>query len=112
MNAFSDLSRKLKKLPIQELRKESTGYLEFVLSAENLIHIYPLLEEYFGPPFKPAGVQPSPQASGYARRYGGIEKQQTLYYMENGALANCAMLWPWQDKTNTTVKVAQGEIPR
>ena len=107
---FGDLTRDLKNVPFDEQRKESEGYFEFVLSSKHLLHLYPILEKYFGVPFKPAGVAPSRKAQDYAKQYGGIQKQQTLYYLECKGLSNCAMVWPWNDSSRATVKVAQGRL--
>lgn len=112
MNNFVELAGRLKQTPVDEFRKDTAGYLEFVLTLQSLPRIYPILEEYFGPPFKPAGMVPTKEAVSRTADYGGIQKQQTLYYVEREGLSNCAMIWPWQDKTRVTVKVAQGEISK
>ena len=112
LKIFSELAGKVKKLPVDEVRKDSFGYLELVMTAKNLERIYPILEDYFGPPFKPPGVTASKEASLRAAGYGGIEKQQTLYYVERDGVSNCAMIWPWKNKERATVKLAQGEISR
>ena len=110
MKDFPSLAAQLKQLPNDDFRKEENGYIEFVMKAQNLSQLYPLLEDFFGPPFKPAGVAPSREALDRAAHYGGIEKHQTLYYLEAGGLSSCAMIWPWNDKTRVTVKVAQGKV--
>ena len=109
---FEELAGRLKDGPMNEFRKEEPGYLEFVSTTKDLSDIYPVLEEYFGPPFKPAGVVPTKEAVLRSAHYGGIEIQQTLYYIEQEGLSSCAMIWPWQDKMRATIKVAQGEIAR
>ena len=112
MKDFSELTKSLKQAPAEEFRKESQGYLELVLTIQNLGRVYPVLEDFFGPPFKPAGTSPSKEAKSRTADYGGIESQQTLYYIERDGFSNCAMIWPWQDKTRVTVKIAQGNISR
>ena len=112
MKDFPGLVAQLKQLPYQEFRKEENGYIEFVLAVKDLLQLYPLLELFFGPPFKPAGIVPSEEAVQRTSYYGGIEKQQTLYYMEEGGLSSCAMIWPWKDDIRVTVKVAQGRVSR
>ena len=107
---FDELVQKLQRIPADEQRKKMDGYLEFVLSSRHLIHLYPALEEYFGPPFKPPGVSPTKEAEDHARTYGGILKHQTLYFFKRDGLANCAMIWPWGDGSRVTVKVAQGTV--
>lgn len=107
---FGELTHDLKSVPFDERRKEYEGYFEFVLSAKDLLHLYPVLEKYFGVPFKPAGIAPSDKAHDYAKSYGGIRKQQTLYYKERAGTSSCAMIWPWNDGSRATVKVAQGRL--
>ena len=107
---FNELTGALKNIPFDEKRKESDGYFECVLLKQELLHLYPVLEKYFGVPFKPAGVAPSRKAQDYAKQYGGIQKQQTLYYKKHADLSSCAMVWPWNDGSRATVKIAQGRI--
>ena len=107
---FDELVQSLQNIPVDEERKRSEGYLEFVLSSRHLTHLYPILEKYFGVPFKPPGVAPSKEAEAHAKTYGGILKHQTLYFMKKDGLAQCAMIWPWGDGSRVTVKVAQGVV--
>ena len=107
---FVELIRELKKVPFDELRKEDQGYFEFVVSQRYVTHLYPVLERYFGVPFKPPGVAPTAEHTRRALNYGGIRKQQTLYYAARDGFDNCAMVWPWGDKSRVTVKIAQGTV--
>ncbi len=108
---FGELTHDLKKVPYDERRKEFEGYFEFVMSTNDLLHLYPVLEKHFGAPFKPAGIEPTGKAHDYAKQFGGIRKHQVLYYREGSGLSNCAMVWPWNDGSRATVKVAQGRHP-
>ena len=108
--SFDELVQTLRSIPVDEERQCSEGYLEFVLSSRHLTHLYPILERYFGVPFKPPGVAPTREAEDYVRSYGGIMKHQTLYFLQEEGLANCAMIWPWGDGLRVTVKVAQGVL--
>ena len=107
---FNELVTRLKKIPFDEIRKEYQGYFEFVISTHYLVHLYPILEGYYGVPFKPAGIQPSDKAASVTKNYGGIQKQQTLYYKNQDGVTDCAMIWPWNDGSRSTVKMAQGVI--
>lgn len=107
---FQELISRLKKLPCDEVRKESVDYYEFVVSTKSLNDFYPVFEGFFGIPFKPAGISPSDKAKDVAKNYGGIQKQQTLYYVYRDGLSNCAMIWPWGDGSRATVKMAQGVV--
>ena len=107
---FPELVEKLKKFPFDEIRKESDGYFEFVLSVKHLLTLYPIFEIYYGVPFKPAGIAPSSTAQDVTKVYGGIQTQQTLYYVRRGSISDCAMIWPWNDGTHATVKMARGMV--
>ena len=107
---FPELVGQLKKIPFDEIRKEYDGYFEFVLAVRHLLNLYPLFEEYYGVPFKPAGVQPTAKAQDLTKQYGGIQTQQTLYFASRGSIADCAMIWPWNDGNHATVKMARGMI--
>ncbi len=107
---FIELIGRLKGISCEEIRKESDGYYEFVIAGQNLSKLYPIFEIYFGVPFKPAGIAPTDKAKDVTKNYGGIQKQQTLYYIHRDGLSNCAMIWPWGDEGRATVKISQGVI--
>ena len=107
---FDDLIKSFKKIPFDEIRKEYEGYFEFVISTRYLAHLYPILEGYYGVPFKPPGIHPSNEARSVTKNYGGIQKQQTLYYMNREGVSDCAMIWPWNDGSRATVKMARGVV--
>ena len=107
---FADLVKQLKKIPFDEIRKEYEGYFEFVVSVRHLLHLYPIFERYYGVPFKPPGIAPSLKAQSVTKNYGGIQMQQTLYYVDRDGISDCAMIWPWNDGNHATVKMAQGSI--
>ncbi len=109
---FSELVRDIEALDLHEVRKNSDGYFEFVISVSAEKELYPLFESYFGPPFKPRHVAPNKLAQAYTYDYGGIEKHQVLYYIERQGLSHCAMIWPWNNGQLATVKVAQGQIKK
>lgn len=110
MTSFIDLISEVKRTHLEEMRKDDSGYFECVITQPNLKHIFPVLEQYFGHPFKPEGVKPNKEAARFTSEFGGIEVQQTLYYFERDGMSNCAMIWPWGDKTKATLKIAQGKI--
>lgn len=109
---FPDLVRDLRKIPFDELRKDGEGYFEFVISYRHLANLLPALERYFGVPFKPPGVKPTREMDLKTEDFGGIRKHQTLYYKEHGPLSSCALIWPWNDDSRATVKVAEGTIQK
>jgi hypothetical protein len=109
---FTDLLTQVKKEPLAETRQETDDYFEAVVKAENIAGICRALELYFGPAFKPAGQVPTRDQAARVVHLGGIQKNQILYYVERENLSNCAMIWPWNDGTRSTLKIAQGLLRR
>ncbi len=106
--SFSELVKAMKKLPFDEIRKEQEGYFEIVVVVTDLPLVYPLLEGFYGSQFKPPGVAASSKAKKVAQNYGGIQTQQTLYYVNRNDVSDCAMIWPWNDNKHATIKMARG----
>src|SRR5690348_2320796 len=104
---YPEFVEETKKIQFWEKRVDSPNLQEFVISQENLKIFTPVLESYFGPPLKPAGQNPSREATAYSAPYGGIQKNQTLYFRDSGEFAHCVMLWPWSDGKLVTVKMTQ-----
>lgn len=106
---YLQLLEKVKQLKLQEIRKDSMNLLEVVVSIESLKQVCSVLESYFGVPFKPAGKKPNAEIQKKTASLGGIRENQTLYFVEEKGIFNCAMLWPWSDGKLVTIKIAQYE---
>ncbi len=104
---YPELIEEIKKVKLLEKRVDSPGLLEVVINQEQLNALTLVLQGYFGPALKPAGQAPSREANAYSAAYGGIQKNQTLYYLDGGTVNHCALLWPWSDGKWITVKIAQ-----
>ncbi|HTL49011.1 MAG TPA: hypothetical protein VL688_13200 [Verrucomicrobiae bacterium] len=97
---------KFKAIPSQELRSATEHFVEAVYNKDVLKKsVIPLIEKSFGAPLKPAGAAPSSEASLRAAAYGGIRKDQTLYYRTGEGPLNTIMFWPWSDGQTFTVKI-------
>jgi hypothetical protein len=107
---FLELLEEVKLIECEDARKSSDDYLERVFDSKKVSELGPVLEKHFGPPFKPAGIAPSKDAQRYADPYGGIQKEQVLYYIERDNLSSCAMIWPWNSGLMVTLKIAQGTV--
>jgi hypothetical protein len=55
-------------------------------------------------------VAASLKAQKVTKNFGGIQTQQTLYYVDRGDISDCAMVWPWNDGKHVTIKMARGRI--
>jgi hypothetical protein len=107
---FDELVQDIDAIRPHEVRKRTAGYFEFVISMKQEKDLYPVLEGFFGPPFKPRNAAPDKKSKEYSYDYGGIEKHQVFYYAEKNGLKNCALIWPWNNGELATVKLAQGEL--
>ena len=107
--SFPELLSNLRKQELQELRAHTDDYFEAVVSMSTLVTVEDVLMSHFGVPVKPAGVSASGEANRYSKPYGGIRKQQTMYYKAKDNGHECAFLWPWGCGTLVTLKVILNE---
>lgn len=108
---FQAFLAEIQKFKCEEKRTQTDGYWEAVASQEGLDLFHKVLLAYFGPPLKPEGQAPSREARRYAEPYGGVRKDQTLYFRRDGEHSECALLWPWGNGTRFTIKVARSKSP-
>lgn len=98
----------------QEIRPESTHYLEAVIQRGRLEEYCQILAAVFGEPCKPFGVRPKfvPPLAERIDAVGGIMKKQCLYLrrFEDDRVAYAA-LWPWHDADSITLKVGVFDEP-
>ena len=106
---FTELLAEVPKLKCEEQRAQAADYLEVVVAPETLVSLHKILATYFGLPLKPEGHSPSGEARRYAEPYGGIRKDQTMYFRQDGDFSQCALLWPWGSGTRVTVKIIQSK---
>ena len=102
---FEEFLNRVKEIPCHEKRAFEADYVELVVSKVVLDPVNVLLESYFGKPFKPAGSQPSAEANGFAKPYGGINVDQTLFARKAADHTELAFLWPWGNGTHVTLKL-------
>ena len=106
---FQDLLIQIQTIRIEESRAQTDEYFEAVISKAGLDSLHKILTTYFGPPIKPEGRPSSGEANRRAKPYGGIRKDQTMYFRRNGDISECAFLWPWGSGTRITIKVSQSK---
>lgn len=103
--SFPQLLEEIKKHPLQELRAHSENYFEAVVSMTKLVDVEGVLVSYFGVPLKPASLPPSSNANRLSKPYGGIRREQTMYFREREGGSEIAFLWPWGCRTLVTLKI-------
>lgn len=105
IDSLKEVMRRVKGIEHQEIRVDSEARLEIVFSLEALEIAKPIFQDYFGPALKPAGVNATKEAVQLSEKYGGIQKDQALYFVERGGISSLVMIWPWQDGKRATVKI-------
>lgn len=88
-----------------ELRTKTDNYLELVFSRKDGEAYYNILNKFLGEPKKPKDKEPQEDDHKITRYYGGIRKEQVLYYRDFSHATITAILWPWQDGVHTTLKL-------
>jgi len=106
---FQDFLAQVQTIKIEESRAQTEDYFEAVISKSGLDPLHRILAGYFGPPLKPEGQSPSGEANRRAKAYGGIRKDQTMYFRQDGDHSECALLWPWGGGVRITIKVIQAK---
>lgn len=106
---FKDFLTQIQTIRIEESRAQTEEYFEAVISKPSLDPLHKILEAYFGPPIKPEGCPPSGEASRYAKLYGGIRRDQTMYFRRDGEHSECVLLWPWGSGVRITIKVIRSK---
>jgi len=108
---FKDFLDQIRTLRVEELRTQTVEYFEAVIFTAGLDPWNKILTGYFGPPIKPEGSSPSGEADRHAKPYGGIRKDQTMYFRQEGDHSECALLWPWGNGTRVTIKISRSQCP-
>lgn len=102
---FQELLSGIRNLKSEEERSCTDHSLEVVVSLEKIRQYQELLDAFFGPPFKSEGQMPSIKASLCSQHYGGIRRNQTMYYLKDKDSAALAFLWPWGNGSRITIKI-------
>ena len=103
---LKEVVEKCSKLGVDEQRCVSDEYVELVFFNKEIEQWNGMLTDALGPAVKPAGTQPTEGDLHLTKDYGGIHDNQTLFKKDFGDAIAIAMLWPWQDETHTTLKIA------
>ena len=102
---FAEFLQEVNKIQCQEKRTQTPDYVEVVVAKTHWEVMDKVLQDYFGPPLKPQGQNPSRDADRCAKPYGGVRRDQTLYFKKSETRSCAALLWPWGNGTLTTLKI-------
>ena len=80
-----------------------------VVEADVIAQITPIVEKYFGSPFKPAGQSAlfKNLMDGFSKTIGGMRKEQTVFRKDiSKSLYLYCAFWPWgSNPVNTTIRI-------
>ncbi|MBF0485381.1 MAG: hypothetical protein HQL16_02590 [Candidatus Omnitrophica bacterium] len=102
---FEELLSEVNKIKCEEKRGETPDYLEVVVGKAEWGKLTDILSSYWGQAFKPEGASPSREADLYSKDFGGIQKNQTMYFRKNGNGCELALVWPWGSGNSLTAKL-------
>ena len=95
-----------KNLEIFEKRDITDKYAELVFLTRDAEKWEQFLSGVLGPAVKVTGNKPEKEDLNLTKTYGGIRIGQSLFKKKFDKITVIAMLWPWQDKNHTTLKLA------
>ncbi len=102
---FNEFLEQVKTIQCQERRNQTSDYVEIVVAKPHWEMMDQVLKSYFGEPLKPHGQNPSRDADKCSKPYGGVRKDQTLYFQKTETGTYAALLWPWGSGTAVTLKI-------
>jgi hypothetical protein len=110
MNMIDEIKETFK----MEIRPNSrSGYLEAVMNTKDTELLLSLLKRHLGPAAKECGKEANlpKEIEELVDSLGGLRKEQSFFYREQGRQLIYAALWPWEsDPTKVTLKSGVSEL--
>jgi hypothetical protein len=105
----------IKETVSMEMRSNSRGseYLEAVINTKDIELLNSLLKRYFGSAAKERGKEADlpKEIEAFVDSLGGLRKEQSFFYRQDGHQVSYAALWPWEsDPTKITLKSGVSEL--
>jgi len=102
----SDILQRCSHLKIENKNDISKDFVERVFLKNELKDWEKILSDLLGPAAKPAGEKTTEAFLDLTIKYGGILDDQTLFYKKFEDSSIIAMIWPWKDNNQVTLKLA------
>jgi len=96
---------KCELLEIKRKKKIKPDYVELVFYARDTAEWMTLLTGIFGKAVKPKWQKPTGRDRKCTKKFGGIRPNQTLFIKDFNNYTVLAMIWPWKDKTLSSLKI-------
>jgi hypothetical protein len=106
MESLNEIFKKFRALAIHESRNIHDEYYEIVIYNKEIDQWEKMLTEVLGTPIKPKGIEPNADHIKITKKSGVIRTNQTLLSKNFDNSTVIAKLWPWDDDTHTTLKMA------
>ena len=111
MNMIEEIKETFK----MEIRSNSQGseYLEAVINTKDIELLNSLLNRYLGSAAKERGKKANlpKEIEELVDSLGGVRKEQSFFYRQEGNQVLYAVLWPWEsDPTKITLKSGVSEL--
>ena len=103
---LSQLDNKFRSLNIFKERKSNETYREIVFFNKDMKKWDRVLSGKLGAPVKSKWTGTDQALKKITRKFGGIRKGQTVYIKEYDNCSILAMIWPWKDRTHSTLKLS------
>jgi len=110
-----NMIEEIKETFTMEMRSNSQGseYLEAVINTKDIELLNSLLERYLGPAAKERGKEANlpKEIEELVDSLGGLRKEQSFFYREDGHRVIYAALWPWESNpAKITLKSGVSEL--
>lgn len=110
-----NMIEEIKEAFSMEIRPNSRGadYLEAVMDTKDIELLNSLLKRYLGPAAKERGKEANlpKEIEELVDSMGGLRKEQSFFYRQEGHQVIYAALWPWEsDPTKITLKSGVSEL--
>lgn len=102
----SDVLKRCNHLKVEEKNDISQDFVERVFLKGDIEQWEAILTNILGPPVKQLGEKTTQFFSDLTINYGGLQDDQILFYQKCEENSMIAMLWPWKDNNQVTLKIA------
>ncbi|MFA5059303.1 MAG: hypothetical protein WC676_01570 [Candidatus Omnitrophota bacterium] len=104
--SLKEIFQKFQSLKCDQQRAMEDDYVEVVFDVKDQQAWHKVLTDVFGPVAKPEGKAPTREDSSLTEEFGGVFDNQVLFRKDFNGTKVIAMLWPWGNRQQITLKMA------
>jgi hypothetical protein len=104
---FDKVKSGIKNIGLNTTRVDTGDYFEAVVNKDSLDKVVQVLESLLGKAVWPSQNKPPKEAGKVVGNFGGLRKDQTLFFLNENGVSLFAMLWPWQNGEEITIKIVK-----